>query len=200
MKSGQDFIINFFLIWDNSRKINLAINLQIYKKKTANYANYPVISNDSSMSMISSWISSSISEKRSASTCSKSPLKKEDKCRVRVTEGEWKKKELKRGKQTGKQNCSNYGMRDLLIYTGWIKKVWLAAFWPILVFFFQSVMAINIIENFTIFDFFFTLLRGSKKIFFRFFRGRTRFSKQKRCQLWISGQIFKKKLRFSHNS
>ena len=33
------------------------------------------------------------------------------------------------------------------------KKVGLAAFWPILVFFFQPV-ATNIIENFTIYDFF----------------------------------------------
>ena len=34
------------------------------------------------------------------------------------------------------------------------KKVGLAAFWPILVIFFQPVMATNIIENFTIFEIF----------------------------------------------
>ena len=43
----------------------------------------------------------------------------------------------------------------LCIYTGWIKKKpGLAAFWLILVFFFQPVMSTNIIENFTIFEIF----------------------------------------------
>ena len=44
--------------------------------------------------------------------------------------------------------------KKIYIYRVNKKKVLLAAFWPILVIFFQPVMATNIIENFNIFEIF----------------------------------------------
>ena len=55
------------------------------------------------------------------------------------------------------------GQDFLDIQSEW-KKTGLAAFWSILVAFFQNVMAANIIENFNIFEIFLLLQGGKKKI------------------------------------